>query len=170
VTLLERQVSLPRAVVIHRARVFDRPEAVLAAMRDPAFDPSREALLLGGREVGAGGSPPLRAATIVRDEPDLLEVQADADADAYLLVADNYYPGWRAEVDGQPASVERANYAFRAVPLPPGGHTVRLNFDPPLWRIGWLVALAAAVGLAVLVIAGRRRARSSRRPPDAPMV
>jgi hypothetical protein len=166
VTLLQRQGSLPRAVVIHRARVFDRPEAVLAALREPAFDPSREILLLGGREIAAPGAPPPRAATIARDEPDLQEIQADADADAYLLIADTYYPGWRAEVDGQPAPVERANYAFRAVPLPPGSHTVRLIFDPPLWRIGWLVALAAAIAMTLLCFrAMNRRVRARRDSP-----
>jgi hypothetical protein len=156
-TLLARQGSLPRAAVIAGARVFERPEEVLAAMREPGFDPAREALLLGGRALrpsGASGAP-VRAATITRDEPDLLEIAATADADAYLVIADNYYPGWRAEVDGQPAPVERANYAFRAVPLPPGSHTVRLVFDPPLWRVGWLLAGVAAAGCVLLALAPR---------------
>jgi hypothetical protein len=137
----------------------------VAALRAPGFDPAREVLLLGGRPLPPAGAPPLGSATITRDDSDLLEITATADADGYLLLADSYYPGWWAEVDGQPAEVLRANYAFRAVPLSPGAHTVRLVFDPPLWRLGWGLAALAAVACVVLLGAGwwlaRRRASRS---------
>jgi hypothetical protein len=163
-TLLARQGGLPRAAVIHAARTFDDPDAVLVALRTPGFDPAREVLLLdstASAPPGSAGAPPARPATIIRDEPDLLEIAATADAGGYLLIADSYYPGWRAEVDGQPAAVERANYAFRAVRLTPGAHTVRLIFDPPLWRIGWALAAAAAVAGALLLATARRAAPGS---------
>ena len=160
--LYERRGGLPRAVVVGRARAFDDPEAVLAALRQPGFDPRAEVLLVGGRPLDNPAPPPARPATITRQEPDLLEISATADADAYLVIADAYYPGWRAEVDGQPAPVERANYAFRAVPLPPGSHTVRLIFDPPLWRLGWLLALPAALLTAALLVLPGRRLRLHR--------
>ena len=153
--LHERAGSMPRAAVVHGARRLSDPEAVLAALRDPSFDPRREALLLGSGETAAPGmsAAPMRPATIVHEEPDRLEIQATADAPGYLVIADTYYPGWRAEVNGQPVALERANYTFRAVPLPPGQHTVRLIFDPPLWRLGWLISLPAlALVLALLVI------------------
>lgn len=163
--LYERHGGLPRAYIVAQARTFDTPEAALAALRAPGFDPRAEVLLVGGRPlVSAGTAAPARPAGIVRQEPDLLELSATADGDAYLVVADAYYPGWRAEVDGQPAPVERANYAFRAVPIPAGAHTIRLIFDPPLWRIGWLLALAAAIALlALLILPSLLRPRNARR-------
>ena len=53
-----------------------------------------------------------------------------------------------------------------AVAVPAGSHQVRLVFDPPLWRRGWLLAgvsAAIVVALAALgVLRGRRRPASPR--------
>ena len=58
-----------------------------------------------------------------------------------------YYPGWRATVDGQPAPIERANYAFRAVYVPAGQHTVQFVFDPLIWKVGLAVSGLTLLGL-----------------------
>jgi uncharacterized membrane protein YfhO len=68
----------------------------------------------------------------------------------YLVLADTYYPSWKAFVDGQPWPVLRANYAFRAVALPAGYHRVIFRYEPVSFRLGlslsgatWLSALPA---------------------------
>ncbi len=60
-----------------------------------------------------------------------------------------WYPGWRATVDGAPAPLLRANYAFRAVRLEPGQHQVHLTFAPRSWRLGLAIS-----GLTLLVLVG----------------
>jgi len=75
-------------------------------------------------------------------------LQAQSPAPAYLVLADAFYPGWRATVAGQPTPIYRANLLFRALPLPAGASEVRFYFEPTLWRaalygglILWLLAL-----------------------------
>ena len=80
--------------------------------------------------------------------------------DGWLLVTDRWARSWRAAVDGRPVPVRRANFVFRAVPVPSGTSIVRFHYDPPLIRP--LVALswtALALGLAgpAVVAASRRR-------------
>jgi hypothetical protein len=57
------------------------------------------------------------------------EVHVDAPEGAWLVYADAYHPGWRAEVNGRPVSVHEADLAFKAVAVPPGASAVRLWFD-----------------------------------------
>ena len=45
----------------------------------------------------------------------------------YLVLADTWYPGWKAQVDGLDASLLRANLMFRAVHLEAGEHVVRFT-------------------------------------------
>lgn len=47
-----------------------------------------------------------------------------------LTLADQYYPGWEAFIDGKPVEVLRANYAFRAILMPPGPHRVEFKYQP----------------------------------------
>ncbi|MGQ9715674.1 MAG: YfhO family protein, partial [Anaerolineae bacterium] len=83
-----------------------------------------------------------------------------------LFLSEVFYPGWRAEVDGEPAPISRANGFFRAVLVPAGQHRVVLVFSPPSWRVGLglsLVAWLVAAGVGGLALVRRaRRGRVSR--------
>lgn len=62
-----------------------------------------------------------------------------------LSVSDTYYPGWKAYIDGVKTPILKANYAFRAVYVPPGAHTVRFIFDPLSFKIGLTVSIASLI-------------------------
>ena len=56
-----------------------------------------------------------------------------------LVLADAWYPGWTATVNGEATPVYRANIMFRAVAVPAGENLVVFQFDPQLWRVAlWL--------------------------------
>jgi len=78
-----------------------------------------------------------------------VELAVRTPVSGYLVLSDVYYPGWRATVDGAPAEVLRADYVFRAVMLPPGEHTVRMEFASWTWRVGLAVSIVTWVGLGV---------------------
>jgi len=80
-------------------------------------------------------------------------VDVTAETDALLVLADTYYPGWSATVDGRATEILRANYAFRAIEVPAGRHEVALVYRPSHWRTGLLLSLAGLLGaLACLLI------------------
>ncbi|PYV38951.1 MAG: hypothetical protein DMG09_10550, partial [Acidobacteria bacterium] len=56
--------------------------------------------------------------------------EVDARKPGYLVLLDSYYPGWRAYLDGREAKILQANYAFRAVEVPAGKHTVEFSYRP----------------------------------------
>ena len=76
-----------------------------------------------------------------------MALDAPAPAGSALVVAENFYPGWSATVDGRPANVGRADYALIGVELPTGGTNVVLAFDSAPYHTGKRVTLVAlAVG------------------------
>jgi hypothetical protein len=77
--------------------------------------------------------------TFRRDDPNDIELAVDAPAPRYLVLADTYYPGWRATIDGQKTPIYPADVAFRAVQVPAGQHTVKFAYRPR-WRTveNWL--------------------------------
>jgi hypothetical protein len=85
-------------------------------------------------------------------------LQVTATAPALLEVANPYFPGWRASVDGAAAHIEARPGEAVHVALPPGSHRVELRYRPLSFACGVLLALAAAVALAgwVAVLPGAR--------------
>jgi hypothetical protein len=116
------------------------------------------------REAGRGPAPtlppPTQASVLpLREEGDLLELEANADAQGFLVLAESWYPGWQAWVDDEPVKVYRADYVYQGVFLTAGPHKVRFQYLPTRLQTG---ALLSAAGLAIW-IAGLALRRSSRR-------
>ncbi|GAB4534438.1 MAG: hypothetical protein Kow0063_17530 [Anaerolineae bacterium] len=144
--------ALPRALLVQRAIVVPDHQAALAALRDPAFDPATAVIVEGhGPELAEGGQMPQRPASIGFEvySPNQIQLRVDTPADAYLVLSEVWYPGWRATVDGDTVPILRANYAFRAVRLEAGQHRVRMTFAPRSWTSG-----LALTSLTFLVLAG----------------
>ena len=83
-----------------------------------------------------------------------LELSEPAPPGSALLVAENYFPGWSARVDGKPAETARANYTLIGVQLPAGGRKVELSFSDPAYNRGKAVTLLALVLTAAMIGGG----------------
>jgi hypothetical protein len=67
----------------------------------------------------------------------------------FVYASDSFFPGWRATVNGKAAPIEPANYAFRAVQVPPGSVTIELRYVPPGLWLGLGIS-----GISVVIVAG----------------
>jgi hypothetical protein len=135
-------------------------ESVLATVLDPRFDVRRAALF----DTTAG--VPTQAVPQQLPEPlDLpvrvtsrapgriaLALSRPAPAGAALVVSENYYPGWRASVDGRDAAVGRVDYSLVGVGLPAGAREVTLTFTSPRVATGRAISLAV-LGMSLLAVA-----------------
>jgi hypothetical protein len=79
-----------------------------------------------------------------------ISIQTDAPATTMVVVAQTYYPAWQARVDGKPVKLWRANYAFQALEIPAGRHTIELNYRDRAFLAG--LVLSGAGLLACLVL------------------
>ncbi len=69
----------------------------------------------------------------------------------YLMLQDEYYPGWRAEVNGHSTPILRHNRVFRKVAIPSGTSTVTFRYLPAAYRLGvYLLCIATMTLSAVL--------------------
>ena len=159
VNVYRNETALPRAFVVHRATVAKDHEDAWAQIQRPDFDPSATVVLEGGAPLDLDQETPA-GVEILRYEANALRVRVDSQADGYLFLSDPFYPGWRAEVDGEPATILRADYAFRAVAVPAGSHTVTMVFRPNSWYAGLgITAFTAVVLLSLGVWAATKRRR-----------
>jgi hypothetical protein len=99
--------------------------------------------------------------SIKEDKCNSLLIEVNASQAGFLVLADQFYPGWTAQVDGKPAQILRANCFGRAVELAPGKHLVSFNYRPASFYWGLALAAVSASWMLILFVIelkGRRNA------------
>jgi uncharacterized membrane protein YfhO len=124
----------------------------------PHFDPSAEVLVEEAlvRQGSGEHTEPPSANLVLRDGPNRVTILATVDAPGYLVLADIWYPGWQATVDGEPAALVRANHAFRAVQLEQGEHEIEMLYRPRSVLVGGMATLMALTGFIVGMVTSLR--------------
>lgn len=100
-------------------------------------------------------------------EPDVFTLRVAPDRPAMLVVLDNYFPAWKAFVDGREVPIHRANYTFRAIAVPAGEHTVTFRYVPTELRSGAAISLVLLGLLLATVLIGAWRDRRAAGTPAA---
>jgi hypothetical protein len=150
VNVYRNETALHRAFVAHRAIVAADHDDAWTQIQQPDFDPATTVVLEGGKSLDLQQDAQA-SVEVVRYEPNVLEIEVDSEAEGYLFLSDPFYPGWRAEIDGQPVPILQADYAFRAVAVPVGSHSVTMAFRPGSWYAGLGIS---AFTVAILLIVG----------------
>lgn len=160
-TLVSRDNYPPRAFLASRFEVKNDGDAVLRAIKDPAFDPLDVVLFEKDPGVPFSPGPPdaENRVRVVQYGSRTIVLEAALQSDAFLVLSEVDYPGWRAYVDGEEVRIHRADYLLRAIPLR-AGHYDRIVFRyvPRSFSIGLLITVGSALGTAaVLVLSAVRR-------------
>ena len=141
--------GLEKAWVVSAATVIEDDEAALARILSQGFSPAREAILAEPPSLalaGPGGAGGSGQVTWELNDPDERRLRVTTSGPALLVVSENWFPGWVAEVDGEPAEVRRANLTLQAVEIPAAGdHTVTLRFTAPTVRSALRLSIGASV-------------------------
>ncbi len=136
-------------------------DAVFNTVLDPRFNVYSVALMtdsatVQSAELAALPEPLEMRADVRAYEPGRIDIRLSEPAPegSALVVSENYYPGWEAEVDGRPAQLWRTNFALIGVPLPAGAQEVSLRFRSTPYETGKLVTLLALAISGALMLGG----------------
>jgi hypothetical protein len=183
VAIFENRAAFARARIVHEANPVAGEGVARTRLRRLAAQPAH------ARELGradrafvepdaSGSAPPAPGAgpasgesvrIVDASDPDRLVLEAELRTPGFVVVADTYYPGWTASVDGRPAAIHPADLLFRAVFVEPGSHRIVLRYRPLAFFAGVaLCALAGALCLLLVVRAGRARSGAVDTPSARP--
>jgi hypothetical protein len=88
--------------------------------------------------------------------PERREFQVESERGGRFVLTEQFFPGWRARVDGNAVEIERWGGAFQAIRLAAGRHRISFEFRPASVGIGAAISVVALGGLLALVWAQRR--------------
>lgn len=166
---------MPRAWVVHEARLASDVANALTQVQAPDFDPLTTVIILDNDELQ--GSTPFGAlgevlpanasqAIFTANSNRALTISVDAAAPGFLVLSEIWYPGWQAVVHGTDQTTEHqvlhANGSLRAIPVPAGRSTVELHFQPAGWGLGRAMAGLGLLLIAVLILSTQQLRRRKR--------
>lgn len=147
------QDALARALFVGQTTIVPTHDAAWQAIRANDFNPSTTTILETASasppppSLPASSPQPTASLSILQYSLHTVTIAVETDQAGYLVLPDAYYPGWQATLDAQPTSIWRANYAFRAVYVPAGQHTVQFVFNPLVWQVGLAISAMTLLGL-----------------------
>ena len=151
--IFANEYALPRAFLAYSYEVLDNPREFDERFYDPSFDPHETLLLMENPagEIAQCGETG-HEAVITSYAENRVAVDTSSPCAGLLFLSDTYYPGWRAYVDGTETAVLRAHYAFRAVAVPAGNHTVLFRYQPRSLQAGAAISMVSIVLLWGMMI------------------
>jgi hypothetical protein len=150
---------------VFEARQVSGDKEAIRAMLEPGFDPGKVAVV--EKEPPALEGPPERQdpPELARPSADEIVIRTGYGRPALVVVSEQFFPGWEAEIDERPAEVLVVDAALMGVHVPAGAHRVSMRFSPRPLRLGFSVtALVGLLGTALATAdALRRRSRRTSR-------
>jgi len=166
VAIYHNRDASPRAQVVFDNTTARSEQDAATIMSRPGFDPTTSAVVETSRSLAPSGVAPVPA-HIEKYTDSQVVITTTTTRPGTLVLADAYYPGWQAEIDGKPTTIDPVDVALRGVQVPAGTHTVTMQFQPQSVEAG---ALGVPAGLIVFGVGGwvipavrraRRRFKSS---------
>lgn len=125
--LFQNNLALPRASLFYDFEVIKDNKKIINRFYSDDFDFRKKTILeekINDLKQGEG------KAKILEYTPNKVKIEVETDKQGILFLSDNYYPGWKATINGVEAKIYRADYSFRAVVVPEGRSMVEFTY---LW-------------------------------------
>lgn len=127
--LYKNNFALPRALPFYDFEVIGSDQEMIRRFYSDEFDFRKKLIVeeeikdINNAREGTG------SAKIISYVPNKVAIEVNTTTPALLFLSDNYYPGWKAFVNGKEAKIYRADYTFRAIVVPAGESIVEFKYE-----------------------------------------
>ena len=146
--IYQNTTVMPRVFTVSNYEVAQTPKDQIRQITSPKFDYKTTVIIekdLKDQSFKQSASE----AKIANYSDQNVEIEAKMSEDGILVLADAFYPGWKAYVDGKESEILAANINQRSLILPKGNHFVKFTFAPTSFKIGAIISLVSTIALLV---------------------
>jgi hypothetical protein len=146
--------AFPRAWTVHQVLPVTTPEQALEKVLSESIDLRRTAVMTGAPPaLGECDDAPV---DVAYEGLQSVRLEARMSCAGLVVLSDNVFPGWEAELDGRPVRILTADLALRAIAVPAGMHHISMRYRPASATWGLILTIAGLLLAAVLGQFGSR--------------
>ncbi len=150
--IFENYEVLPKAFLVGKHIVEANKQNVFNKIYSENFNFKNNVILKKDPKVKVGEGN-VNKVEIIKYSQNKILISTRSDTEKILVISDNFYPGWIAKINGKNTEIIRANYTFRAVPVPKGNNEVEISYEPKSFKAGFTISsLSASLAFLILII------------------
>ena len=142
----------PFVHLVNHADVVDSDGFARALMDDPRYDLRGKIVLHSAPNLDLPNHQTTGTAIVKSYREEEIVIEVDSADNAILSIAQPHFPGWTAQLNGQPVEILRAYGGLSAVEIPAGQVSLQLRYNPLRYAIGFVLSAIAWLGLALLAV------------------
>ncbi|MGG4144509.1 YfhO family protein [Paenibacillus algorifonticola] len=73
------------------------------------------------------------------------------DAASFVVFSEQYYPGWKASIDGKETAIHKVNGLTQGIEVPAGKHTIEFSYEPKEFKLAIYILLFTLIYIFVYV-------------------
>lgn len=139
--LYENENYLPRTFFVGGIKPVRNIEEIKKAFYFHEFNPYRTALIfkkeyeeLKSKKFSIGN------AKIKKYKTDKIIIETENEGEGFLVFSEQYYPGWKAFIDGKETKIYRVNGIIKGIVVPPGKHKIIFRYKPMSFYISTVIS------------------------------
>ncbi len=150
-SIYQNREVFPRAFLVSSYKIANNNQKIIDIMLDKNFDLRKNAVVekdphFKQRENSKS------TASVINYQPNKIDIETNSNNNSLLILTDNYYPGWKAKVNGKEVEVLRADYTFRAISVPKGKNKIEFYYIPDSFKWGIILAFISIVSIGFLTM------------------
>jgi len=153
--IYELKKSFPRAYLTPNIALFSSEKEVFSAVKKATLKDFKHSAFLTHNSIKETQIKPAlnndfdenrNQVKLVSYESDKILLHANIDSPNFLVVTNNFNPGWKVTVNGKEKKILRTNYVFQGVYLPEAGkYEVELHYSNPTVIYTYLLVLCGVL-------------------------
>ncbi len=132
-------------------KIIPNKEETLRLLFSPAFDIMTTVILEQNPGISADNLS-TGSANIINYQPNEIKLKTSTVKFSILFMSDNYFPGWKAYVNGNILPIIRTDFSFRSVVVPPGNNLVIFKYEPESFKYGVIISSISLLLIATLLL------------------
>lgn len=151
VVIYENTMNYGRAFFVYAFGIVEDENQALGILANPTYNPKEVAILNEKpKQSFSLNKGSMEKIEFVKYEPNRVELITENDGNGLLIFSENWYPAWKAYIDGNKTELIRAYNTLRAVFVPAGKHKIEFRYESDTHFYGQVLFY---IGLVLVVLA-----------------
>ncbi len=152
VYVYENKEVLPRAFVIPNSKVIRDEGNILQEMDGITFNPKEYVILEKDINAPLVNIGEYKEAEIIYYSPNEIHLKTNLQNPGFLVLSENWYPGWKAYDNGVEKEIYKTDYILRSIYLEKGEHEIKFVYKPFSFRLGFWITIITFFSICVFII------------------